>query len=88
MNTRLSVKVIPKASKTEIVGWEGELLKIRLAAVPEKGQANQALCAFLAKALGLSRSKVCVFRGETSRTKIVDIEDLTHEQILERLKQP
>lgn len=65
----LRVKVIPKASKTEIVGWEGEELKIRVKAVPEKGKANQALINFLAKYLNIAKSDVSLTGGETSRHK-------------------
>ncbi len=46
---KISVKVIPKASKNEIVGWEEDILKVRLTVVPEKGKANEALIALLSK---------------------------------------
>jgi len=74
----LSVKVIPKAQKTEFVevleDGEGEKIwKIKVAAVPEKGKANAELCAYLAKLFQVSKSAVMVSQGETSQRKVVKI---------------
>lgn len=79
------VKVIPKASRSELVNWEGDELKIRLAAVPEKGQANTELLRYLADILGLSKSKVELVQGEASRHKRVCIKELTLEEIQTKL---
>lgn len=65
----LPVKIAPKAAHHQICGWEGEELKIRLRAVPEKGKANEALIAFLAEQLNLSLSQIQIISGETSRHK-------------------
>lgn len=65
----LCVKVVPKASRNQISGWEGEELKVRLNAVPEKGKANETLIAFLAKELAISQSQIQLASGETSRHK-------------------
>jgi len=74
----LNIKVLPKAQRTEAVeileGAEGELvLKVKVAAVPEKGKANQELCRYLAKELGLSKSQVEVVQGQTSQRKVLKI---------------
>jgi uncharacterized protein (TIGR00251 family) len=79
------VKVVPKASCHEIVGWESEELKIRLAAVPEKGEANGELIRFLAHQLGIGKSKVRLVQGETSRHKRICVSGLSVEQIQEKL---
>lgn len=68
------VKVIPKCSRNEIVGWENDELKVRLMAVPEKGAANSALIAFLANKCGVSKSQVRLLSGETSRHKRLAIQ--------------
>ncbi len=81
----LLIKVLPKTSREEIAGWEGEELKIRLKAVPEKGAANKALITFLAKTLGLSKQCFTIVRGETSRHKRLEISGLTQEALLEKL---
>ncbi len=70
---RLPVIVIPNASKTEIVGWHEGALKIRLAAPPVDGKANEALCRFLAKTLGIAPSRVEIERGTAGKKKWVSL---------------
>lgn len=68
------VKVIPRASKNEIVGFlQDGSLKVKLCAVPEKGKANAELCDVLAAWLGVSRRGVSIVSGETSHRKRVRI---------------
>lgn len=69
----LSLHIQPGARKTEVMGLHGEALKIRLAAPPVDGKANEALLAFLAKTLGLPRARVSLKSGQTSRAKVVEI---------------
>lgn len=70
---RLTLKVIPKAARTELAGTDPSgVLRIRLKAVPEKGEANKELLRFLSKAL---RQQVRLVRGATSRTKTVEIDE-------------
>ena len=71
---RLAVKVTPKASSDRIQSWDGEVLKIAVTAAPEKGRANKAVIALLAKRLKLPKSAIDIATGETSRTKIVLID--------------
>lgn len=70
----ITVKVIPKSSKTELVGQLPDgAWKIKVAAAPEKGKANKALCAFLADHFGVPLSRVAILSGETSHIKRVRI---------------
>ena len=70
------VKVIPKSSKTELTGYLPDgTWKVKVAAVPEKGKANRALCEFVAERLGVAKSRVRIVAGETSRWKRLYIED-------------
>ncbi len=67
----LTLKVIPKAAKTELAGTDSSgMLRIRLKAAPEKGEANKELLRFLSRELG---AQVRLIRGATSRTKTVEI---------------
>lgn len=77
----LKVKITPNSSINKIVGWEGDILKIRLNAVPEKGKANQALITFLHKTLQIPKQSIQLVRGETSRIKLLEIHGLSKEQI-------
>jgi len=65
----LRILVQPRASCDEVVGVQGEELKIRLAAPPVDGAANAACCAFFAKLCRLPRSRVTLVAGESSRHK-------------------
>ena len=70
----IHVKVIPRASKSELVGvLEDGSLKVKLAAVPEKGKANEELRQVLARAFGVSRNQVEIITGETSPRKLVRV---------------
>ncbi|HEX8961721.1 MAG TPA: DUF167 domain-containing protein [Rhodocyclaceae bacterium] len=69
----LTLHIQPGAKRTESAGLHGEALKIRLAAPPVDGKANDALIAFLAKTLGVPKSNVELVSGQTSRAKRVRI---------------
>lgn len=77
----LAIKVTPNAPRTEIVGWLGDALKIKVHAPPVEGRANDALCDFLAAHLRLPRRAVTVLRGDTSRQKLVRVHGLTPAQL-------
>ncbi|HXF93758.1 MAG TPA: DUF167 domain-containing protein [Nitrospiraceae bacterium] len=67
----LFVHVQPKAARTEYVGLHGEALKVRVAAPPAEGAANEELCRFLAATFGLPRRAVEIGSGATGRRKRV-----------------
>ena len=70
----ISVKVVPGASKTAIVGFEGDFIKIRLAAPPVDGKANQELIGYLSKCLSVPKSKIHIRSGLTSKRKLILVE--------------
>jgi uncharacterized protein len=72
----LRLTVSPGARRTEVVGLHGDRLKVRVAAAPEKGAANQELIAFLARALNLPKSAFRLM-GASSRSKMVEIHELS-----------
>ena len=82
----LAIKAIPNAPRTEIVGWLGDALKIKVHAPPVEGRANDALCAFLAEHLGVPRRAITVLRGDTSRQKLIRIEGLSLTDLRARLR--
>lgn len=77
----LEILVQPRASRTEIVGLHRDALKIRLAAPPVEGAANEAVQRFLAKKLGVPRRAVTIVRGKTGRRKALRIEGLDSAEI-------
>jgi uncharacterized protein len=74
---RIAVQVQPRASKTEMVGLHGEAIRIRVAAPPVDGAANDALLRFLAELLGMPRAAVSLSRGASGRRKTVMVAGLT-----------
>ena len=79
------MKAIPNAPRSEVCGWLGDALKIKVHAPPVEGRANEALCEFLADALDLPRRAVTVQHGDTSRQKLVRIEGLALADVKTRL---
>ena len=70
------VKVVPKSSRTELVGYLPDgTWKVKVAAAPEKGRANRALREFLAEKLGVAKSKVHIISGETSQLKRIRVDE-------------
>lgn len=79
--TNLSVRVLPRSSKDEVVGKQEGVYRIKLTAPAIEGRANKALTAFLAKRLGLAKTKVQIISGERARTKTVRIRGLGPDQV-------
>jgi uncharacterized protein (TIGR00251 family) len=69
----LTLHIQPGAKKTEFAGLHGDALKIRLAAPPVDGKANEALVRFLADTLDLPKSAVTLKSGQTSRRKVLEV---------------
>lgn len=86
----LPVRVIPRASRNEIVEiLSDQTVKIRLTAPPVEGKANEELVKFLSDILGMPKSKIEIVAGMTGRDKLVSILDMNsdavHKKILEHL---
>ena len=73
----LTLHIQPGAKKTECAGLHGDALKIRLAAPPVDGKANEALVKFVAERLGLAKSAVLLKSGQTSRRKVLEVAGTT-----------
>jgi uncharacterized protein (TIGR00251 family) len=72
----LTLHIQPGAKKSGCAGRHGEALKIRLAAPPVDGKANEALLRFIAERLGVAKSAVSLKSGQTSRHKVVEVSGL------------
>ena len=84
-NYWLLIKVTPNASRSEITGLSGGLLRVKIAAPPERGKANRELITFLSRVLGVKKAAIAIVKGETSRNKAITVEGMTREDILERI---
>jgi uncharacterized protein (TIGR00251 family) len=80
----LHVRVTPRASKNEVVGWESGALRVRVTAPPVDGLANRAVLTLLAKAFGVPQSSVILVGGEHGRDKLVRLEGWSAETLTAR----
>jgi uncharacterized protein (TIGR00251 family) len=80
------VVVQPRGAKNEIVGLQGDALKIKLTAPPVEGAANKMCVEFLAKSLKVRKSDVEIIRGQSSRSKKVLVRSTTQKEIESLLK--
>jgi hypothetical protein len=77
--------VHPNAARNELAGFSEGVLRVKVAAPPVRGKANQELIAFLAQKLGLSKGDLTILKGHTSRNKLIFIAGLTREELNQRL---
>lgn len=87
---RLSIRLTPNAGRDQVDGVEMNAndevyLKVKVTAVPEKGKANKALIALLAKVIGVPKSSISVVSGDTARQKILRI-DGDPEDVAEKIR--
>jgi uncharacterized protein (TIGR00251 family) len=81
----LTVRVLPRASRNQVVGVEQGAIKIRLTAPPVEGAANAALIELVAEWLGVRKSAVSIVSGESARHKRVQVVGLTVEAVRQKL---
>ena len=86
-STRLQLRVSPGASRAGVVGRHGDGWKVRVAAPPEDGRANDAVVSLLADALDLSRRDVAIVAGRGGRDKVVSLAGIGPEETERRLLQ-
>ena len=82
---RISVRVHPGAARSEIVGFTGGVLRVKVAAPPVRGKANSELIALLSWALGVDKGRIHIVLGNTSRSKLVAVAGLGREEAVKRL---
>ena len=77
-----AVRVVPRASRSEVVGEHGGALRVRVAAPPVEGAANEELVRTLARALGVPTRAVEVTAGHRSKNKHVRVAGVNADQLL------
>jgi uncharacterized protein (TIGR00251 family) len=85
VSTRVRLRVSPGAARAGVVGRHGDAWKVRVAAPPEGGRANEAVVRLLADTLWLPREAVTLVSGHGARDKIVELAGLGPSQIERRL---
>jgi uncharacterized protein len=85
-STRLEFRVVPGATRPGVVGRYGDSWKIRVAAPPEDGRANDAVVSLLAATLRLHRRDVAIIAGHAARDKVVQLDGISAGELDRRLE--
>jgi uncharacterized protein (TIGR00251 family) len=80
-----TAKIVPGSSRTAVAGALGDMIKIRVAAPPEKGKANECLIAYLAQQLGVKKNAIGILSGHTNPVKQVRIAGISAANLLDAL---
>jgi uncharacterized protein len=80
-----TAKIVPGSSRTAVAGMLGGMVKVKVAAPPEKGKANQALVAFLAECLGVKKNDVTILSGQTNPVKQVQVTGISAQTLIDKL---
>jgi uncharacterized protein len=86
-STRLRLRVSSGARRSEIAGRHGDGWKVRVAAPPEDGRANEAVLALLAERLELPRRAVSIVSGHSAREKVVEMVGIAQADSERRLEE-
>jgi len=81
LKTDIRIKLLPRSSKSQIMGKEGELYKIKVNSPPVDGEANKELISLLSKRLGRPKGNIEIIAGKTSRMKVVRILGISGEEL-------
>jgi len=81
----IKVRVQPRAARTEIIGEHAGAIKIRVAAPPVDGKANEECRRYLAKLLKVGATSVEIISGDSSRDKVIRVSNISALRVLESL---
>ncbi|MCK4240393.1 MAG: YggU family protein [Candidatus Atribacteria bacterium] len=82
----IKVKIVPGSSKDKIIGIYNDALKIAIAAPPVEGKANKKCIAYLAKCFDIAKSKIEIISGQTSKNKLIKINDVSQKDFLDKIE--
>jgi uncharacterized protein YggU (UPF0235/DUF167 family) len=90
---QIAVRVTPRGGRDAVDGWIRDdagrlLLKVRVAAAAAEGQANDAVIALLAKALGRPKSALTLVSGQTARVKRISVEGVAEADLIRAFGAP
>ena len=83
--TKLTVKVQPRAKRNEILGFDGDILHLRVTAAPVEGKANEAVIALLSKVLHVPKNSISLTQGQKAKLKVFLIEEASLERIKKKI---
>jgi uncharacterized protein len=83
--TLITLHVQPGARKNEVIGYDGSIIRLKIAAPPVEGKANREVIAFLSQRLDIKKGALTIRHGLTSRDKVIAVDGLSRDEILRRL---
>ncbi|MFH1031550.1 MAG: DUF167 domain-containing protein [Chloroflexota bacterium] len=83
---KITVHVQPSANQNKITDFQNGVLRVRIAAPPVKGKANQELVKYLSSLLGVSKSNLSISKGATGKNKTISITGLERQQVFRLLE--
>ncbi len=82
----LAIYVVPRSSKSEVVGLYNDCLKIKINAQPHDNEANEELIRFLSKSLKVPKASIEIIKGHTQKKKVICVSGCKIEQIKSLLR--
>jgi uncharacterized protein len=86
--TDIKIKLLPRSSKSQIMGKEGDVYRVKVNSPPVDGEANKELISLLSKKLGQPKSNFEIIVGKTSRMKTVRIQGIDKASVADLMEQP
>ncbi|MEI7925208.1 MAG: DUF167 domain-containing protein, partial [Chloroflexota bacterium] len=83
--TRITVRIVPRASRDVVVGMRAGALLVRVTAAPVDGAANEALVRLLSRRLGVAKGGIRIVTGRTSKVKVVEVAGIEEAELQRRL---
>lgn len=80
-----TAKIVPGSSKTCLAGLLESMIKVKVAAPPEKGKANKCLIDYLSRLLGVRKNAISIVSGQTSPVKQVSVTGISAPELLDKL---
>jgi hypothetical protein len=83
----INVKLKPSASRERMVSVDENVVSVAVTQAPVDGKANEALVKFISRTLHVSRSSVCIRRGQASRNKVLEFSGMNKAEVLKKLNE-
>ena len=80
-SSTFKIKLLPRSSRSQIIGWENDVLKVKVNSPPVDGRANKEFVELLAKSLGIRKKNIAIIAGQKSRLKTIRIHGLSNQDI-------
>ncbi len=85
MTARIDVRLTPRGGRAQLDGWDGAVLRARASAPPAEGRATAATVRLVAKARRVPPSCITLVAGAQSRTKVIEVDGLTRDEVRARI---